>query len=69
MNQASTKMTTAAGSAQMKTCWVASAIAVKTSCLTSAGSELTVAGLSCPPLVLMCAPEPEAISSLEQEHV
>ena len=44
MNQASTKMSTAEGAAQMNTCWMACAIAKNTSCRTAAGNELTRAG-------------------------
>ena len=38
-------------------------MATNTSCLTTAGSELTVAGSSWPPLALMCTPVPAALAS------
>ncbi len=63
MNQASAKISTADGTAQTKTCWTACAIAKNTSCRTAAGSELTLAGSSWPPLALICVPGPAAAES------
>src|ERR1700733_9139301 len=72
MNQASTKISTEAGRAQMNTDCTACAMARNTSCLAAAGSALTVAGLPAPPGAAAGPPArgrpPPRLGQLPAEH-